>query len=121
VAEAAAEEGASGAAEALAVAVAAAGNAAASTRNIILPGGPHISDHMDNLTQRRIIAVIGIIIAFLGLTSFIWGMLKHDQVFELMGFFFIIIAYVTTVVVKKLKEKDQADKKESAQKDLKIE
>ena len=66
---------------------------------------------MDNLTQRRVIAVTGIIIAFLGLTSFIWGMLKHDQIFELMGFFFIIIAYVTTVIVKKIREKDLADKK----------
>lgn len=72
----------------------------------------HISavDQMDNLTQRRIIAVTGIIIAFLGLTSFLWGMLKNDTIFQLMGFFFIIIAYVTTVIVKKMREKDQAEK-----------
>ena len=69
---------------------------------------------MDNLTQRRVVGVTGIIIAFLGLTSFLWGILKHDSIFELMGFLFIIIAYVLTVVVKKIREKGQAEKEQGS-------
>jgi uncharacterized membrane protein YfcA len=69
---------------------------------------------MDNLAQRRIIAVIGIIIAFLGLCSFLWGMLRNDTIFQLLGFFSIIIAYVLMVVVKKIKEKAQAEKEQGS-------
>lgn len=65
---------------------------------------------MDNLKQRRAIAVFGVIVAFLGLCSFLWGMLKNDSIFQLIGFFSIIIAYVLMVVVKKLREKDKAGK-----------
>jgi uncharacterized membrane protein YfcA len=64
---------------------------------------------MDNLTQRRVIAIIGVIIAFLGLSSFLWGMLKNDSVFQLLGFFSIIIAYVLMLFVKKLREKYQKE------------
>ncbi len=65
---------------------------------------------MDNLTQRRIIAVIGIIIAFGGLCSFLWGMLKNDGILQLIGFFSIIIAYVLMLAVKKIREKGMAEK-----------
>ncbi len=68
---------------------------------------------MDNLTQRRIIAAVGIVIAFLGLTSFLWGLIKNDQVFQLLGFISILIAYVLMVVVKKLREKAQSPKNDS--------
>jgi uncharacterized membrane protein YfcA len=68
---------------------------------------------MDNLTQRRIIAAAGIVIAFLGLASFLWGLLKNDQVFQLLGLVFILIAYLLMVVVRKLREKVQPKKKES--------
>jgi uncharacterized membrane protein YfcA len=68
---------------------------------------------MDNLTQRRIIAAVGIVIAFLGLTSFLWGLLKNDQFFQLLGFISILVAYVLMVVVKKLREKVQSPEKSS--------
>ncbi len=68
---------------------------------------------MDNLTQRRIIAAVGIVIAFLGLTSFLWGLLKNDQFFQLSGFISILIAYVLMVIVKKLREKVQSPEKGS--------
>jgi uncharacterized membrane protein YfcA len=68
---------------------------------------------MDNLTQRRIIAAAGIVIAFLGLTSFLWGILKNDQIFQLLGFISILVAYVLMVVVRKLREKIQSPKKDS--------
>jgi uncharacterized membrane protein YfcA len=64
---------------------------------------------MDNLTQRRVIAIIGVIIAFLGLCSFLWGMLKNDSIFQMLGFFSIIIAYVLMLFVKKLREKFQKE------------
>jgi uncharacterized membrane protein YfcA len=70
----------------------------------------NISAIVDNLTQRRIIAMAGVIIAFLGLTSFLWGMLKNDQAYQMIGFFSIIIAYVLMVAVKKLRERAQAEK-----------
>ena len=60
---------------------------------------------MDNLTQRRIIAAAGIIIAFLGLSSFLWGLLKGDYVFQVLGFISILVAYVLMVIVRKLREK----------------
>jgi uncharacterized membrane protein YfcA len=69
---------------------------------------------MDNLTRRRIIAVLGVLIAFVGLTSFLWGILKKDSVLQLFGFFSIIIAYVTTLIVKKMREMDQVNKKEAS-------
>lgn len=69
---------------------------------------------MDNLTQRRIIAIIGVIIAFLGLCSFLWGMLNRDSVFQLIGFFSIIIAYVLMLVVKKIREKGLAEKQQES-------
>ncbi|MDI6895870.1 hypothetical protein [Methanocella conradii] len=68
---------------------------------------------MDNLAQRRIIATIGLVIAFLGLSSFLWGMLKNEPIFQMIGFFSIIIAYVLMVTVKKLREKAQAGKDSS--------
>jgi uncharacterized membrane protein YfcA len=68
---------------------------------------------MDNLTQRRIIAAVGIVIAFMGLTSFLWGLLKNDQVFQLLGFISILVSYVLMVVVKKLREKVQSPRKDS--------
>ena len=69
---------------------------------------------MDNLMQRRIVAVIGIIIAFLGLSAFLWGMLKNDQLLEMIGFFSIIIAYVLMLLVKKIREKGQAEKEQGS-------
>ncbi|HTY92102.1 MAG TPA: hypothetical protein VMC84_13080 [Methanocella sp.] len=65
---------------------------------------------MDNLTQRRVIAIVGVVIAFVGLCAFLWGMLKNDSIFQLIGFFSIIIAYVLMLVVKKIREKGQAEK-----------
>lgn len=70
-----------------------------------------VSVSMDNLKKRRIVAITGVVIAFLGLTSFLWGMLKHDSVFQMMGFFSIIIAYVFTLIVKRMRESDEAEKK----------
>ncbi len=70
----------------------------------------NVSAFVDNLAQRRIIAVAGVIVAFLGLTSFLWGMLKNDQVYQMIGFFSILIAYVLMVAVKKLRERAQAEK-----------
>lgn len=64
---------------------------------------------MDNLTQRRVIAIFGVVIAFAGLCSFLWGMLRNDSIFQLIGFFSIIIAYVLMVVVKKIREKGKAE------------
>jgi|GEM_PF-4849060 len=69
---------------------------------------------MDNLTRRRIIAILGVLIAFVGLSSFLWGILKRDGILQLIGFFSIIIAYVSTVIVKKMRERDQANKKEAS-------
>ncbi len=65
---------------------------------------------MDNLKQRRIIAAAGIVIALLGLTSFLWGLLKNDWGFQIFGFISILVAYVLMVVVRKLREKAKKDK-----------
>ncbi len=65
---------------------------------------------MDNLTKRRILAAAGIVIAFLGLASFLWGLLKADYIFQLAGFIAILVAYVLMVVVRKLREKVQPKK-----------
>ena len=59
---------------------------------------------MDNITKRRIIAVIGMVIALGGLSALIWGILKRDTIIQLIGFFLILIAYVFTVLIKKMKE-----------------
>jgi uncharacterized membrane protein YfcA len=59
---------------------------------------------MDNITKRRIIAIIGMIIALAGLSALIWGILKRDTMIQLVGFFSILIAYVFTVLIKKMKE-----------------
>jgi len=59
---------------------------------------------MDNITKRRIIAVIGMAIALGGLSALIWGILKRDTIVQLIGFFLILISYVFTVLIKKMKE-----------------
>jgi uncharacterized membrane protein YecN with MAPEG domain len=62
---------------------------------------------MDNLTKRRIIAIIGMIIALAGLSALVWGILKRDSIIQLIGFFSILIAYVFTVLIKKMKESSE--------------
>jgi|WetSurMetagenome_2_1015567.scaffolds.fasta_scaffold328298_2 uncharacterized membrane protein HdeD (DUF308 family) len=59
---------------------------------------------MDNITKRRIIAILGMVIALVGLSALIWGILKRDTIVQLIGFFAILIAYVFTVLIKKMKE-----------------
>ena len=60
---------------------------------------------MDNLTKRRIIAIIGMIIALAGLSALIWGILKRDTDGAAGRLFWILIAYVFfTVLIKKMKE-----------------
>ena len=59
---------------------------------------------MDNITKRRVIAVIGMVIALGGLSALIWGILKRDTIIQLIGFFLILISYVFTVLIKKMKE-----------------
>ncbi len=59
---------------------------------------------MDNLTKRRIVAILGMIIALFGLSALVWGILKRDSIIQLIGFFSILIAYVFTVLIKKMKE-----------------
>ncbi len=77
---------------------------------------------MDNLTQRRIIGITGIIIATMGIIAFVWGIFNRDSVFQAIGFFSIIIAWVLTVVVKKIREKGEAEKAAAAlEKESKIE
>lgn len=65
---------------------------------------------MDKVTQRRIVAILGMLIAFGGLTALIWGIMKKDGTIQLIGFFSILIAYIFTVIVKKMKEKEMAEK-----------
>ena len=62
---------------------------------------------MDNITKRRIIAILGMIIALAGLSALIWGILKRDSIIQLVGFFSILIAYVFTVLIKKMKESSE--------------
>ena len=59
---------------------------------------------MDNITKRRIVAILGMIIALFGLSALVWGILKRDSIVQLIGFFSILIAYVFTVLIKKMKE-----------------
>lgn len=68
---------------------------------------------MDNITTRRIIAILGMLIALGGLTALIWGIMQRDVVMQLIGFFSILIAYVFTVIIKKMKEKENAGKQAS--------
>ena len=43
-------------------------------------------------------------IALGGLSALIWGILKRDTIVQLIGFFLILISYVFTVLIKKMKE-----------------
>ncbi len=68
---------------------------------------------MDNVTQRRIVAILGMLIALGGLSALIWGIMKRDTIIQLIGFVAILIAYVFTVIIKKLKEKENKEKQTS--------
>lgn len=68
---------------------------------------------MDNITKRRTIAILGMLIALAGLSALVWGIMKRDTVVQLIGFFSILIAYVFTVIIKKMKEKENKDKQAS--------
>ena len=67
---------------------------------------------MDNRSKRRIISVIGLFIAFIGFCAFLLGLLDRDGILQMMGFFSIIIAYVFTVIVKKMRERDNMASKQ---------
>jgi len=64
---------------------------------------------MDNRTLRRTISVTGLFVAFIGFCGFLWGMLEKDGIIEMIGFFCIIIAYVFTVIVKRMRVREKAD------------
>lgn len=64
---------------------------------------------MIGLDRIKIVAIIGIIIAFFGLTAMIWGLLHRDNLSQMVGFISIIIAYIFTVLIKRMRRK--ADKK----------
>jgi uncharacterized membrane protein YfcA len=67
---------------------------------------------MDDRSQRRALSIIGLGVAFIGFCAFLWGLLEKDGIMEMIGFFCIIIAYVLTVIVKKIREKEQAIEKQ---------
>lgn len=64
---------------------------------------------MDNRSQRRIISYIGLFIAFIGFCGFLWGLLEKDGIIEMIGFFCIIIAYVFTVIVKRMRDRERSE------------
>jgi uncharacterized membrane protein YiaA len=59
--------------------------------------------------MRRTISVIGLFVAFIGFCGFLWGLLEKDGIIEMIGFFCIIIAYVFTVIVKRMRVREGAD------------
>lgn len=61
---------------------------------------------MDNLGQRRLVAAIGLIAAFVALTALIWGVFTNQTfIGGLISAISIIIAYGCTRVINQLKKK----------------
>ncbi|MCD1294212.1 hypothetical protein CUJ83_04280 [Methanocella sp. CWC-04] len=61
---------------------------------------------MDERMKKRLVAVIGIIIAFWGLTALIGGILYRNGTLQFIGFISILIAYGFTYLLKKMKKQE---------------
>ena len=66
---------------------------------------------MDYRSQRRIVAITGIVIAFLGLTGTIWGVLNNNGLIQLGGLLLLLVAYICTLIINRIKKKEQAASK----------
>jgi Na+(H+)/acetate symporter ActP len=63
---------------------------------------------MDNLTLRRWLAFAGIAIITAGMIGIVYGIFKNDYVIQLLGLACVVIAYLISVQVRRLRKANEA-------------
>jgi hypothetical protein len=66
---------------------------------------------MDNLEMRRLLAFAGIAIITAGMIGIVYGIFNNNAVIQLLGLTGVVIAYLLSVQVKKMRKAYEAETK----------
>ncbi len=67
---------------------------------------------MENLKMRRLLAYAGIAIISLGMIAIVYGIFNNNYVIQLLGLACVVIAYIISVQVRRLRKMSEAEKNE---------
>ncbi len=67
---------------------------------------------MDNLKMRRLLAFVGIAVITLGMIGIVYGIFKNDYVIQLLGLACVVVAYIVSVQVRRLRKLNENKDKE---------
>ena len=59
---------------------------------------------MDNLTKRRLLAFVGIAVITVGIVVMAYGLFTGNNAAQLLGLAGIVLAYIITVLVRRLRK-----------------
>jgi uncharacterized membrane protein len=68
---------------------------------------------MDNLKMRRLLALAGIAIITVGMIGIVYGIFNNSTVVQLLGLTFVVIAYLISVQVKRMRKSNDAQANET--------
>jgi uncharacterized membrane protein len=63
---------------------------------------------MDNLKMRRLLAFAGIAIITAGMIGLVYGIFKTNTVVQLLGLACVVVAYLISVQVRRLRKANEA-------------
>jgi hypothetical protein len=67
---------------------------------------------MDNLKMRRLLAFAGIAIITAGMIGIVYGIFNNNTVVQLLGLAGVVVAYVISVQVRRLRKMSEEQDKE---------
>jgi hypothetical protein len=76
---------------------------------LFIQSGAYGGDGMDNLTMRRLLAFAGIAIITAGMIGIVYGIFNNNTVIQLLGLAGVVIAYLISVQVKRMRKAQKAE------------
>jgi Na+(H+)/acetate symporter ActP len=64
---------------------------------------------MDNLKMRRLLAYAGIAVITVGMIAIVYGIFNINYVVQLVGLACVVVAYIISVQVKRLRKLNEAE------------
>lgn len=64
---------------------------------------------MDNLKMRRLLAYAGIAVITVGMIAIVYGIFNNNYVVQLVGLACVVVAYIISVQVKRLRKLNEAE------------
>jgi 1,4-dihydroxy-2-naphthoate octaprenyltransferase len=64
---------------------------------------------MDNLKMRRLLAYAGIAVITVGMIAIVYGIFNNNYVVLLVGLACVVVAYIISVQVKRLRKLNEAE------------